>query len=157
MTHLTAHPLAEWDIAATKFISVDYGIGTALDDDDSFASHHGLIRWTRTAPGCLQRANQAQPMATVTVPNFFTAALMVAESNCQAQLPSRLATTLAARFDLIIRDDWPCDPGGTLTQIWARAFAERRGQAWFREMVRSSVSTLDGSRYDRRDAVISSE
>ena len=154
---LAAHPLAEWDIAATRFISVDYGIGTALDNNDSFASHHGLIQWTRTAPGCLQGANQAQPLATVTVPNFFTAALMVAESNCLAQLPSRLATTLAARFDLLVRDDWPCDPGGTLTQIWARAFAERRGQAWFREMVRSSVSTLDGLRYGRRHAVISSE
>ncbi len=139
---LSMRPLSEWDISAVTVVAVDYSIGAALDDDDSFAARNGVIQWTRTAPGRLYGIGQPSLPPKVTVPNFFAAALMVAGSDCLAQVPSRLAAVLATRLDLAVRADWPSDQGGTLTQIWPRAFAERRGQAWLREMVRSSARTL---------------
>ena len=145
--HRADHPIAQrslsqWDTEAAGFVAVDYGIGTALDGGDSFAARNGLIQWTRPVPGRIWPPGRSPPSPKFTVPSFFAAALLVGQSDCLTQLPSRLADSLAGPLGLVIRSDWPSDEGGKLAQIWPRAFAERRGHAWLREMVRRSAALI---------------
>ena len=138
--HRKRHPLAGRALAEIapsdlRIVSIDYGFGTHYDHFESLAAHDGFTQWTRTNPAISAGSEKALPTAHVTVPNFFTAASLIAESDLVAQLPARLAAALAPRFDLAVRDDWPAYPGGELTQIWHRSFGNRPAQLWLRNAV----------------------
>ena len=146
---LSARPFSDWDATKIQSVTVDYGIGASGEELESFASQ-SMIQWTRTPPGPAPLSSDiaAASNSKIVVPNFFAAAVLAAGSDYLTQLPRGLALSLAARFDLVTRNDWPTTKGGYLAQMWRPALTDRYGHPWLRGMVQSCADALtddDGS------------
>lgn len=131
------------DLRQLEIVSVDFGFGSD-DEGDIFATWSGLTQWNRTAPGTAEGDGGPRVVSRISVPNFFAAAGLVASSDRVAHIPRRLAQALAPRFGLVIREDWPTGNGGSLAQVWHRAFGNQPAVLWFRGLVARATAVLEG-------------
>ncbi len=138
-------PASTDNLRQLDIVSVDFGFGSEEDESDVFATWSGLTQWNRTGPGTKEDDAGFAVASRISVPNFFAAAGIVASSDRVALLPRRLAQSLAPRFDLIIREDWPSGNGGSLAQVWHRAFGNQPAVLWFRDVVARATADLEKS------------
>lgn len=139
---LAGKPPSADDLRQVDVVSVDFGFGSEEDESEMFATWSGLTQWNRTGSDETEVDTWPGAASRMSVPNFFAAAGIAASSDRAAPLPRRLAQALAPRFNLVIREDWSGGYGGSLAQVWHRAFGNQPPVLWFRELVARAAAEL---------------
>ena len=134
-------------LACLDKVSVDLRGTHAQMSQDGFISRDGLVQWAGSdeampnLPGA-EPARRGQAPYRVTVPSFYTAIAMAAQSDLVTLLPRRLALTVAGELGLVALDTALPAPERTLMALWHRDHCARPATRWLRQIVLDCAGAL---------------